>query len=97
MIGDHASAALADAYVKGIRNFDARKAYEGMRMNAFSTPYIYKEYQDGKGRRAIQSYINNGYIPLEDMVEEAYHTNEQTSRTLEYAYDDLPWRRWRRR
>ena len=89
MIGDHASAALADAYVKGIRNFDAQKAYEGMRMNAFSTPYIYKEYQEGKGRRAIQSYINNGYIPLEDMVEEAYHTNEQTSRTLEYAYDDF--------
>ena len=23
------------------------------------------------------------------MVEEAYHTNEQTSRTLEYAYDDF--------
>ena len=88
MIGDHASAALADAYVKGIRNFDAEKAYEGMRMNAFSTPYVYKDYQDGKGRRAIKSYIDNGYIPLEDMVEEAFHTNEQTSRTLEYAYDD---------
>ena len=89
MIGDHGSAALADAYVKGIRNFDAAKAYEGMRMNAFSTPYIYKEYQEGKGRRAIQSYIDNGYIPLEDMVEDAYHKNEQTSRTLEYAYDDF--------
>ena len=89
MIGDHGSAALADAYVKGIRNFDAAKAYEGMRMNAFSTPYIYKEYQEGKGRRAMQSYIDNGYIPLEDMVEDAYHKNEQTSRTLEYAYDDF--------
>ncbi len=89
MIGDHASAALADAYVKGIRNFDAEKAYEGMRLNAFSTPYLAKDYRDGKGRRAIKSYIDNGYIPLEDMVEEAFHTNEQTSRTLEYAYDDF--------
>lgn len=89
MIGDHASAALADAYVKGIRNFDAFKAYEGMRLNAYSTPYIYKEYQNGKGRRAITSYINNGYIPLEDAVLDAFHTNEQTSRTLEYAFDDF--------
>ena len=89
MIGDHASAALADAYVKGVRNFDAGKAYEGMRMNAFSTPYYAKDYKDGKGRRAIQSYIDNGYIPLENLVEEAFHTNEQTSRTLEYAYDDF--------
>ena len=89
MIGDHASAALADAYVKGVRNFDAFKAYEGMRLNAYSTPYIYKEYQNGKGRRAITSYINNGYIPLEDAVLDAFHTNEQTSRTLEYAFDDF--------
>ena len=89
MIGDHASVALADAYVKGVRNFDAKKAYEGMRLNAYSTPYIYKEYQNGKGRRAIQSYINNGYIPLEDAVLDAFHTNEQTSRTLEYAFDDF--------
>ena len=88
MIGDHASAALADAYVKGIRNFDAMKAYEGMRQNAFSTPYYSKDYKDGKGRRAIISYIENGYIPLEDTVADAFHTNEQTSRTLEYAYDD---------
>ena len=88
MIGDHSGAALADAYVKGIRNFDAAKAYEGMRLNAFSTPYLAKDYRDGKGRRAIRSYMDNGYIPLEDMVEEAFHTNEQTSRTLEYAYDD---------
>ncbi len=41
--GDDASIALADAYVKGIRNFDAVKAYEGMRMNAFSTPYLAKD------------------------------------------------------
>ena len=31
------------------------------------------------GAPPIRSYMDNGYIPLEDMVEEAFHTNEQTS------------------
>ena len=60
-----------------------------MRQNAFSTPYYSKDYKDGKGRRAITSYIENGYIPLENPVADAFHTNEKTSRTLEYAYDDF--------
>ena len=38
MIGDHAGVALADAYVKGIRGFDAQAAYQGMRRNAFLSP-----------------------------------------------------------
>ena len=33
-IGDHCSVVLADAYLKGVRGFDALKAYEGMRRNA---------------------------------------------------------------
>lgn len=41
------------------------------------------------GRRALDSYIKYGYIPMEDSVKEAFHTCEQTSRTLEYAYDDF--------
>ncbi len=89
MIGDHACVALVDAYVKGVRSFNAKKAYEGMRLNAYSTPHIYKDYQNGKGRRALASYIRCGYIPLEDAVPDAFHTNEQTSRTLEYAFDDF--------
>lgn len=89
MIGDHCSVVLADAYVKGIRNFDAQKAYEGMRQNAMQTPASYEEYKNGKGRRALQSYLKYGYIPMEDSVAEAFHTNEQTSRTLEYAFDDF--------
>jgi len=88
MIGDHCASAIADAYVKGIRNFDAQKAYEGLRKNAFDSPSE-EEYLDGKGRRALTSYLRYGYIPLEDPVEEAYHKKEQSSRTLEYAYDDF--------
>ena len=89
MIGDHCSVALADAYVKGIRNFNVEKAYEGMRKNAFEMPASYEEYKNGMGRRALESYLKYGYIPLEDSVKEAYHREEQTSRTLEYAFDDF--------
>ena len=89
MIGDHCSVALADAYVKGVRNFDAHKAYDAMRKNAFESPASYDEYTNGMGRRALDSYIKYGYIPMEDSVKEAFHTCEQTSRTLEYAYDDF--------
>ena len=89
MIGDHCSVVLADAYVKGIRDFDYKKAYEGMRKNAFETPASFEDYKNGMGRRALESYLKYGYIPLEDGVKEAFHQDEQTSRTLEYAFDDF--------
>ena len=62
------------------------KAYEGMRMNAFSTPYLAKDYRSGKGRRSITSYMTNGYLPVE---EGAGSATASTSRTLAYAYDDF--------
>ncbi len=88
MIGDHATAAICDAYVKGVGNFDIPSAYEAMRKNAFGIPSR-AEYRDGKGRRALESYLRYGYIPLEDSVPEAFHTREQVSRTMEYAFDDF--------
>ena len=89
MIGDHAASVLADAYVKGIRGFDATTAYRYLRQNAFEKPRSIEDYQNGMGRRALDSYLKYGYIPLEDSVKEAFHQQEQTSRTLEYAYDDF--------
>lgn len=89
MVGDHCISVLGDAYIKGIRNFDINKACEGMLRNAFHTPPTYEEYKNGMGRRALDSYLKYGYIPLEDSVPEAFHTCEQVSRTLEYAYDDF--------
>ncbi len=89
MIGDHCIAAIGDAYLKGIRNFDIDTAYTYMRRNAFESPATFAEYTQGKGRRALPSYLRHGYIPLEDSVKEAYHRQEQVSRTLEYAYDDF--------
>ena len=88
MIGDHVASVVADAYMKGVRGFDVEKAYEGLRQNAFVSPSD-GDYKDGKGRRALLSYLNYGYIPLEDSVPDAFHKREQVSRTLEYAYDDF--------
>lgn len=89
MIGDHVISAIGDAYIKGIDDFDIEKGYEGMRKNAFETPSSIEDYKSGMGRRALDSYIKYGYIPLEDGVPDAFHKNEQVSRTLEYAYDDF--------
>jgi predicted alpha-1,2-mannosidase len=88
MIGDHAVAVVGDAYAKGIRGFDVDEAYRLMRQNAIDSPATYELYADGRGRRALNSYLKYGYVPLEDSVPDAFHKNEQVSRTLEYAYDD---------
>jgi predicted alpha-1,2-mannosidase len=87
MIGDHVSTMISDAYMKGIKDFDIETAWKYMRQNAFDNP-TEKEYKDGKGRRALRSYLQYGYIPLEDSVWDAFHRYEQVSRTLEYAFDD---------
>jgi predicted alpha-1,2-mannosidase len=87
MIGDHVSTMISDAYLKGINGFDIETAWKYMRQNAFDIAPV-TEYKDGKGRRALYSYMKYGYIPLEDSVLDAFHKYEQVSRTLEYAFDD---------
>jgi predicted alpha-1,2-mannosidase len=86
MIGDHSTSIIADAFMKGF-DFDINKAYQYMHKNAFEIPPE-EDYKDGKGRRALESYIQFGFIPLEDEVPDAFHKREQVSRTLEYAYND---------
>lgn len=87
MIGDHVSAYIASVYAKGNRSFDVNEAYRLMRKNAFETANE-NDYLNGMGRRALPSWLQYGYIPLEDSVPIAFHKKEQVSRTLEYAYDD---------
>lgn len=86
MVGDHANTALGDAYLKGF-DITIDKAYPYMRKNA-SEVSEGEDYINGKGRRGMKSYLEYGYIPLEDSVKEAFHKNEQVSRTLEYAMTD---------
>ncbi len=88
MIGDHVTSIIAEAFVKGVVDL-SEEDYQILKHNANETPVNYAEYADGKGRRALPSYLKYGYIPLEDSVKEAFHKNEQVSRTLEYSYDDF--------
>lgn len=88
MIGDHTASVISSAYLKGIRDYNINEAYQVLRHNAFDTPASKSDYKEGKGRRALDSYLKYLYIPLEDSVKDAYHKKEQVSRTIEYAYDD---------
>jgi predicted alpha-1,2-mannosidase len=88
MIGDHVVSIIAEAYVKGVVEL-TEDDYQQMKHNATQIPERFEDYVDGKGRRALTSYLKYGYIPLEDSVQEAFHKKEQVSRTLEYAYDDF--------
>ncbi|MEO7214687.1 GH92 family glycosyl hydrolase [Mucilaginibacter sp.] len=88
MIGDHTTSVISSAYLKGIRNYNVTEAYQLLRHNAFDTPASNSDYVEGKGRRALDSYLKYKYIPVEDSVLDAFHKMEQVSRTMEYAYDD---------
>jgi predicted alpha-1,2-mannosidase len=88
MIGDHAIAVIADAVVKGTVTLTAED-YAYLRKNATELPADGNDYRNGKGVRALDSYMHYGYVPLEDSVKDSFHKGEQVSRTLEYAYDDF--------
>src|SRR5690554_1974765 len=64
MIGYHAVAVIADAYLKGIRGYDVEKAYEAMKHSAT---------QDKLG---LKSYKEFGFIPVEDESESVSKTLE---------------------
>jgi predicted alpha-1,2-mannosidase len=88
MIGDHCITTLADAALKGIYLPDEEE-YNYMIQNAFELPNTEAAYILGKGRRALPSYLKNGFVPLEDDVPHSFHKKEQVSRTLEYAFNDF--------
>ncbi|MFT4204444.1 MAG: GH92 family glycosyl hydrolase [Chitinophagaceae bacterium] len=88
MIGDHCIAYISFAIMNGIQGINTEEAYHIMRKNAFERPQKLSDYIQGKGRRSLDSYMKYGYIPLEDSVPFSFHSNEQVSRTLEYAFDD---------
>jgi predicted alpha-1,2-mannosidase len=76
-IGSHSASLFADAYIKGIDNFDVELAYHAMKKDAFVTAPRWAPGRDG-----IKEYNNNGYVPYPEF-------KEATSKTLEYAYDDF--------
>jgi predicted alpha-1,2-mannosidase len=77
MIGSSAEVVLADAYVKGIRGFDAEGAYQIMRAAAMSTT----DPPGGRGGRdQVVPYMQLGYVPGS--------SGPTVSLTIEYAQDD---------
>lgn len=89
MIGDHVISMICDAHSKGIDAFDKELAWKYMSKNAFIFNNDRASYVSGKGRRALNTYLEHGYFPMEEKIPDSFHKQEQVSRTLEYAYDDF--------
>ena len=87
MTGDDANIALADAYLKGF-DINIDRAYPYMLKNALEIAEG-EDYKNGKGRRGMKSYLENGNIPVEDSINEMVHKNQHISPKLEYAMTDF--------
>jgi len=62
MIGNHSTAVIVDAYMKGLRDFDVKKAYEGMKKNAMEATMI--PWKDaGYVTELEQCYFDKGFYP----------------------------------
>ncbi|WP_346998790.1 GH92 family glycosyl hydrolase [Bacteroides cellulosilyticus] len=76
MIGYHAVPVIVDAYLKGIGDFDPKKALDACVATANIDEY-----------RGIGLYKKYGYVPY-DVTDHYNSENWSLSKTLEYAYDD---------
>lgn len=62
MIGNHSTSVIVDAYMKGLRDFDVEKAYEGMKKNALQATMI--PWRDaGYITELEQCYFDKGFYP----------------------------------
>ncbi len=78
MIGNHAISLLADAWAKGIRTFDPKRALEAYYHEATNKG----PWGPANGREGWKEYYVLGYVPYPQY-------REATAKTLEYAYDDF--------
>lgn len=77
MIGVHSIPVMTDWYLKGLKDFNADKAYEAMKVSLMrDTIGFTMRYFEG-----FLNYKKLGYVPADQEA-------EATARTLEYAYDD---------
>jgi predicted alpha-1,2-mannosidase len=90
MVGTHADAVIADAFVKGFRDYDVNLAYESVRKNAIHPPLRdtekhWGDRDEGKlyeARGGLTYYHSLGYVPADK-------TRESVTRTLEFGIDDF--------
>ena len=89
MVGTHADAVIADAYIKGFRDYDIDLAYEAIRKDAMHPPYRDTEKRWGdrdegrlyEARGGLTYYHSLGYVPSDK-------TREAVTRTIEFGIDD---------
>ena len=75
MIGTHSVPIIVDAYLKGFRGFDAKRAWTAMKDTLTCR-------HKGRGFEPWDLLSRYGYIPFDKV------RSESVSRTLEFAYDD---------
>lgn len=78
MIGSNSASIIADSYLKGIRGYDIETLYQAILKNSENAGPL-----SSVGRLGVEFYNAQGYIPYDVDI------NENTARTLEYAYDDF--------
>ncbi|MBI5526897.1 MAG: glycoside hydrolase family 92 protein [Deltaproteobacteria bacterium] len=79
MVGDSFSIVIADAFVKGVTDFDVDTAWEGMLPPADGPMPPGTTYG---GRGGIEDYLALGYVAAD-------HDSGSVSETQEYAYNDF--------
>ena len=79
--GDHAAPFISGSYLRGIRNYDIKSAYQQLLNNAT---------KEGGTRPHITEYIEKGYISTPEIDKPHVETKAKAgvTKTLEYAYDD---------
>lgn len=78
MVAQHQQSLITSSYQKGIRDFDAERAFRAIKhdLTTQGAPVANGGYA---GDRQLQAYLDHGYVPDEA---------GPTSNTFEYAYDD---------
>ena len=77
MIGSNSASIIAEAWLKNPGKYDINKLYEGIVKSSENEGPV-----SSVGRKGYKYYNELGYIPYDVNI------NENTARTLEYAYDD---------
>lgn len=78
MVGNNSASVVADAYLKGLRGYDAETLWKAVTHGANAVhPKV-----SSTGRLGWEYYNKLGYVPYDVKI------NENVARTLEYAYND---------
>ena len=78
MVGNNSASVVADAYLSGLRGYDAETLWQAVVHGANA---VHPEV-NSTGRHGFEYYNELGYVPYDVKI------NESVARTLEYAYDD---------